>query len=217
MLCEGTADTRLPYIIPRVQRVFVFQLATKQITDNQALKGELNMRKLIYHVACSTDGFIAHTDHTVDGFLNEGRHSADYQESLRNDYEIALMGRRTYEFGLQFGVTSPYPWLEQYVISRTMEESPDPDVKLISENAPSFVRALKEGKGKNIYLCGGAVLAGTLFAEGLVDELALKLNPVLFGSDIPLFSEVVSQTALELTDSKIYHNGVALLRYRVEH
>lgn len=175
------------------------------------------MRRLKYHVACTTDGFIAHTDHTVDGFINEGEHSTDYQESLKSDYEIALMGRRTYEFGLQFCVTSPYPWLKQYVISRTMEEDPDPEVELVSENVSSFVRALKEGTGKDIYLCGGAELAGALFAEGLVDELVLKLNPVLFGSGVPLFSGTIDPTDLELADSTIYENGVALLHYRVAH
>lgn len=174
------------------------------------------MRKVKYHVACTADGFIAHADHTVDGFLNEGEHSTDYQASLKNDYEIALMGRKTYEFGLQFGVTSPYPWLKQYVVSSTMEEDPDPEVELVPENVPSFVRELKEGNGKAIYLCGGAKLAGALFAEGLVDELILKLNPVLFGSGIPLFSDAIRPTDLSLIDSKVYDNGVALLHYRVE-
>jgi hypothetical protein len=48
------------------------------------------------------------SDHTVQGFLFEGDHSTDYQESLMNDYSAVLMGRKTYEFGLQFGVKSPY-------------------------------------------------------------------------------------------------------------
>lgn len=174
------------------------------------------MRRLKYHVACTVDGFIAHTDHTVDGFLSEGEHSADYLDSLKTDYEIALMGRKTYEFGLQFGVTSPYPWLKQYVISRTMVTKPDPEVELVSDDASSFVRELKKGTGKEIYLCGGAKLAGVLFSDGLVDELILKINPVLFGIGIPLFSETIPQTDLTLIDSKIYGNGVALLTYRVE-
>jgi len=75
------------------------------------------------------------------------------------------------------------------------------------------VRGLKEETGKAIYLCGGADLAATLFAEGLVDESILKLNPVVFGSGLPLFSGVLEQTDLELADSKTYGNGVVLLRY----
>ena len=174
------------------------------------------MRKIKYHVASTADGFIAHEDHTVEGFLPEGDHVTDYLGSLRSDYDAVLMGRRTYEFGLQFGVTDPYPWLKQYVLSRTMGRSLDANVELVSENIADFVRALKGEAGKDIYLCGGAELAGALFAENLIDELVLKLNPVIFGSGIPLFSGAIKQSALELAESKVYGNGVVLIRYLVK-
>ncbi|PZU94024.1 MAG: dihydrofolate reductase [Leptolyngbya sp.] len=171
------------------------------------------MRKIKYHVASTVDGFIAHQDQTVEGFLSEGEHTTDYLESLKRDYDTVLMGRRTYEFGFQFGVTNPYPWMKQYVLSRTMDRSPDANVELVSENIIDFVRELKSEAGKNIYLCGGAVLAATLFTEDLIDEIILKLNPVVFGSGISLFSETIKQSALELVGSKVYGNGVVLLHY----
>jgi dihydrofolate reductase len=126
------------------------------------------------------------------------------------------MGRRTYEFGFQFGVTNPYPWLKQYVISRSMAKSPDVNVELVSNNIFEFVKELKAGKGKDIYLCGGANLAAKLLEEGLIDEIVVKLNPVVFGTGIPLFSETTKQAALELTESKVYQNSVMLLYYRVK-
>lgn len=117
------------------------------------------MRKIKYHVASTVDGFIAHPNRTVEGFLQESEHATDYLESLKRDYDTVLMGRRTYEFGFQFGVTNPYPWLKQYVLSQTMDSSPDANVELVSENIIDFVRELKSEAGKDIYLCGGAVLA----------------------------------------------------------
>jgi dihydrofolate reductase len=173
------------------------------------------MRKLIYHVASTVDGFIAHEDHTIDGFLAEGEHVTDYLAALKNDYDIVLMGRRTYEFGFQYGVTNPYPWLKQYVFSGSMESSPDASVELISSDIAEFVSNLKQQSGKDIYLCGGANLAGTLLAAKLVDEVLLKLNPVLFGTGLPLFSGAMKQTALQLLESEIYDNSVVLLRYQV--
>ncbi len=59
------------------------------------------MRKLIYFVATTLDGFIAHTNQTVSGFLNEGDHASEYFESLKNDFDTVVMGRKTYDFGLQ--------------------------------------------------------------------------------------------------------------------
>jgi len=174
------------------------------------------MRKLKYHVATTLDGFIAHQDHTVGGFVDEGEHVTDYLNSLKNDYDVVLMGRRTYEFGFQFGVTDPYPWMNQYVLSRTMEKSPDPNVELISDNVIDLVTNLKKEDGKDIYLCGGGELATALVTQGLIDEVVLKVNPVLFGTGVPLFSPTIEHIILELISSKIYNNGVLLLQYRVK-
>ena len=105
--------------------------------------------------------------------------------------------------------------LTYYVFARTMTESPDAQVELVSENAVEVVGALKQEPGKDIWLCGGGGLATTLFSE--IDEMIVKLNPVLLGSGIPLFSGDVQQTDLELTDSKVYRNGFMLLHYRLKH
>lgn len=177
------------------------------------------MRKLKYYVASTVDGFIAHEDGSIGGFPAEGEHLADYLESLKTWFDVVLMGRKTYEFGFQFGVTNPYPRMKQYVFSRTMKESPDENVELVSENIVELVRELKSEAGKDIYLCGGADLATTLFAEKLIDEVILKLNPVLFGSGISLLSGSgmpMGPIDLELTGSKVYGNGVLLLHYRVK-
>lgn len=173
------------------------------------------MRKLKYYVACSLDGFIAHSDGSIDGFLTEGEAVSDYLESLKL-FDVVLMGRKTYEFGLQFGVTNPYPWMKQYVFSRTMEKSLDENVELVSDNSIELVKQLKQEAGQAIYLCGGAELATTLFSENLIDEIIVKLNPFLMGSGIPLFSGVIPQTALELIASKTYQNGVVFLYYKIK-
>src|SRR5690606_32914308 len=101
-----------------------------------------NMRELIYYVASTLDGFIAHEDGSFEGFPWDDAYGADLFASfpetipahLREGqstragnkyFDAVLMGRKTYEVGLQEGITSPYPTLEQYVFSRTMKESPD--------------------------------------------------------------------------------------------
>ena len=172
------------------------------------------MRKLIYHVATSADGFIAQTDHGMAGFLSEGDHVSDYLASLQNDYDTVLMGRKTYDFGLQFGVTNPYPWLKQYVIS-SHNEGVDKDIEVISSDPAALASRMKSEPGKNIYLCGGATLATSLLEHGWIDEVLLKQNPVVFGAGIPLFHAVKSFVPLELQDTNVYANGVLLLRYAI--
>jgi dihydrofolate reductase len=174
------------------------------------------MRKLVYHVATSVDGFIAHEDHSVNGFLNEGDHVGEYLASLQNDYDTVLMGRKTYDFAVQFGVTNPYPWLKQYVIS-SRSDGVDENVEVISSDPATLVLRLKSEPGKNIYLCGGASLSTSLLEQGLIDEVILKINPVLFGSGIPLTRVLPQFLPLDLKHSKTYSNGVLLVQYSIQH
>jgi dihydrofolate reductase len=173
------------------------------------------MRKIIYHVASSLDGCIAEHDGSFECFMPiEGEHVSDYLEALQS-YGAVLMGRSTYEVGLKQGVTNPYPHMQSYVFSRTLERSPDENVELISGDAADFVRGLKNQPGKPIYLCGGGELAATLLEAKLIDEIVVKLNPLLIGGGIRMFPRMKKPVYLELTGSKVYNSGVVLLLYRV--
>ena len=173
------------------------------------------MRELKYYVACSVDGFIARPDGSVDE-LGGRDTDFDFVATLQA-FDVVLMGRKTYELSLRLGHSTD-PAKKNYVFSRTLKESPDKNVEIISEGAVELVRELKqEGAGKDIWLCGGAELATTLLEEKLIDEIILKVNPVLFGSGISLFSRQVAQTELELVESKVYRNSYMVLRHRVSY
>lgn len=190
------------------------------------------MRKLIYYVACTVDGYIARANDTFDFFLPYGEHFADLIAAFPETFpaparqpmgvdgpnqlfDTVLMGRNTYDIGAQAGLTSPYPHLTQYVVSRTMQESPDPAVQLITENPRDLVRQLKQQEGKHIWLCGGGVLAADVF--DLIDEVILKINPMLLGAGKPLFTGAHRETPLELISSRSYPNGFVLAHYRLNH
>jgi len=187
------------------------------------------MRKLIYYVACSLDGFIAREDSSIDFALPDGEHLQDlarrfpeaFPGHLRGPlgisapnqrFDTVLMGRATYEVGLKMGITSPYPHLKQYLFSRTIAGSPDPAVELIQDDATATVRRLKQESGKDIWLCGGAKLAAAVFNE--IDELILKFNPVVLGTGIPLVGGR-HEASMELVDSHTYANGCMVVRYGV--
>ena len=190
------------------------------------------MRKLVYYVACTVDRFIARSDGSFDFYLTEGQHLTDLVEAFpetvpghlrtalgvtaeNQHFDTVLMGRATYEVGLNEGVTSPYPHMQQHLFSRTLKQTPDPNVELSRTDPVTTVRQLKQQSGKDIWLCGGGELATVLFPE--IDKLILKVNPILLGTGIPLFSGIVQETALELSDGKIYSNGFTLLTYRLNH
>ena len=130
-------------------------------------------------------------------------------------FDAVLMGRKTYEVGLREGVTNPYPTLDQYLFSRTLAESPDMAVTLVSEDAADMVASLKAQEGKAIWLCGGGDLATSLFEASLVDEFIIKLSPIVFGRGIPLLQRSLRSEPLQFMGNRHYRSGHVLLEYRV--
>ena len=169
---------------------------------------------LTYYVAASLDGFIAHTDGSFDGFAWDDEVVADFFDDLKG-FGTVLMGRKTYEVGLREGKTSPYPSMRQVVFSRTMEESPDEAVELVQDDIVEFVRAVMSEADAPVWLCGGADIASTLLRAGMIDRLVVKLNPVVFGSGIPLFGSEIDLATLTLTGTKVYDCGIVFLKYNV--
>ncbi|MCG6494948.1 dihydrofolate reductase family protein [Kitasatospora sp. A2-31] len=190
------------------------------------------MRKLSYFIGSTIDGFIAAPDGGFDFFFPHvtGEYASylttEYPDTVfaparaglgigdapNKHYDTVLMGRATYEPGLAVGATSPYAHLRQIVFSRSIAESPDPAVEVTAEDPLSVVRRLKREDGLGIWLCGGASLAGQLLPE--IDELVVKLYPVVAGSGIPLFSADFAARNFELVESRTFDQGSVLLTYR---
>lgn len=173
------------------------------------------MRTLIYHIATSVDGFIADADGSVTGFLMEGEHADDFLRSL-SAYDTVVMGRKTYEFAFLFGLKPgepAYPGLKHYIISSWLRFESNDQVVSVPTCGVERIRALKEEPGKNIWLCGGGHLAGSLLRAGLIDELILKVNPILLGDGIKLFEGGPARSCWELRETKTYTNGVVLQHY----
>lgn len=188
------------------------------------------MRKLTYFVAATIDGFIATEDGSVDFFPVGGDHgpviAAQYPETLPSKvretlgidkpneaFDTVIMGRRTHDFGVRTGTASPYAHLRQYVVSRTLITAPDPAVALITDPL-ARVRELKQERGRGIWLCGGGELAHTLLPE--IDQLFLKLYPVVLGRGRPLFGigpRLPEPAQFRAITSQVFEDGVAFVKY----
>ena len=181
------------------------------------------MRRLIYYIALSIDGVIAGPDDEIDFYSGSDEYlawmSGDYGDALpshaREHFGIAdtplmrfdtvIMGRRTYEPALRLGITSPYPHLRQYVVSRSLEQL-DPTVTMVAEDPIETVRALKaEDSPLDIYLAGGGRLAGQLLSE--IDGLVIKRYPVVAGAGLPAFGPEFSPTGFALDEVRAFDGG----------
>lgn len=171
------------------------------------------MKRIHYYVACSVDGFIENGSGGTDAFSGRDTEPFDFTATLAA-YDVLLMGRKTFDYSRSLGHGTD-PNKANYVFSRTMQTSPDKNVDVVSEDMIGFVRNLKLAIGKDIWIVGGADIASQLFAANLVDDIILKVNPVIFGSGLSLFNDVIKQTELELVDSSTYPSSYIVNHYRV--
>ncbi|WP_345353161.1 dihydrofolate reductase family protein [Rhodococcus olei] len=186
------------------------------------------MRKLVYYVGVSLDGYIAGPDGEWD-FYPVGDDLMAYMNTqfpevvpahvraaigLEADpvrYDTLIMGRGTYEPALDLGIASPYSPLRQYVVSTTLGAVDHPDVEVVSEDPVALVRRLKAEDGRDIYLAGGGRLAAALLPE--IDEMILKLYPVVAGAGVPVFAGGFRPTLFTLTGSRTFTGGTMVLNY----
>lgn len=74
-----------------------------------------------------------------------------------------------------------------------------------------YVRDLKRQEGLGIWLCGGGSLAGALLPE--IDELVLKVNPIVVGDGIPLFRRGFEPHRFTRLETKTFDSGVTVCRF----
>ena len=172
------------------------------------------MGTITYDVAVSLDGFISGYGDDVSQFPMEGDHVDAYLERML-DYDAVIMGRKTYEFGYQHGLEpgqAPYPDMDHFVVSKTLNVPPDAAVSIISEDPISRVTELKN-RYRSIYLCGGGELAGMLLGQDLIDRLCLKIAPVALSEGTKLFAQANEAMRFSIISNTQHDSGVSTVQY----
>ncbi|MEJ3655622.1 dihydrofolate reductase family protein [Actinomycetes bacterium KLBMP 9759] len=181
-------------------------------------------RSLIVQELVSADGFVAETDGGLEFFgavPDFGDIDAESIEDLRA-VDTVLLGARTYRLFVDFWPTSEEIVAEavntthKFVYSKSLQAAPWGSWKpatVVPGDAVEHVRALKREPGGTIMVWGSISIARALFAAGLVDELQLRVLPVVIGTGRTLFTAATGRKVLTLRESKQYASGVAALRY----
>jgi dihydrofolate reductase len=170
-------------------------------------------RRLRYQVATSLDGFIAGPRGECDWIVMDP--DIDFT-ALYAQFDTVVMGRKTFQVGVEQGASGEMPGLDVVVFSRTLRQADHPKVAVVESDPVDYVRSLKQKQGKDIWLFGGGELFRTLLLAGLVDTVEPAVVPVLLGEGIPMLPPPFTHTALSLTGHHLYpKSGIMLLEYAV--
>lgn len=186
------------------------------------------------HAVVSVDGYVADehdevgplfewyfngdTDIVDGGPFKVSMVSAEYVRPMWDSIGAMVIGRHL--FDLTNGWEGNPPTGEHVVV---VSHRPKPDgwhptaSYRFVDDVPAAVSVAKElAAGRDIALAAGDV-GGQALALGLVDEVAMDVVPVVFGSGKRYFGDCRAQHLLEDPDVVVRGDRVLHLRYRVRH
>jgi dihydrofolate reductase len=135
--------------------------------------------------------------------------------------DALLLGRKTWE------IWEPY-WpnhddnpfghlinvLPKYVPSTTLKAPTWQNTHVIEGDLEAAIRELKAQPGRELQLHGSGVLLRWLLEHDLVDELNLRIHPVVLGDGLRLFAERGPTHDFALVESRSLPSGVMIQTYR---
>jgi dihydrofolate reductase len=185
------------------------------------------MRKIIYWVHASIDGFIAGPNGEFD-WPAPGPELFGYSEAMNEQVDTLMYGRVVWDVMAAYWPTAdadlatadeharsfaPF-WRRtpKVVVSRRLETA-GWDARVIGKNLAEEVADLKRQPGKDILLTGGAEVAAALTELGLLDDYRIVIHPVVLGGGPRLFLEPKDRIDLRLVDTRSFDSQTVLVRY----
>ena len=174
------------------------------------------MGKVILYIAKSLDGYIARKDGSLDWLTSiPNPKVGDYgYQALLDKIDTLVMGRKSYEELLKFGIEWPYESYQTYVVSSNSNYPiSTPQTTLIGSEIVDLIKSVKTKNEKDIWLVGGGELNSLLIKNQLVDHLHLTIVPRMIGDGIPLFSPHSVSSDWELVRTQVFETGLVNLEW----
>jgi dihydrofolate reductase len=133
--------------------------------------------------------------------------------------EALLLGRRSYEWmagrwpSRSGELADRLNSLPKYVVSSTLEDPDWNNSTVLKGDVVNEVSKLKQELDGDAVVVASFRLVRTLMEHDLVDELRLKIYPVVLGAGERLFGETSIEKPMRLVDTQTVDGDVAFLTY----
>ena len=135
--------------------------------------------------------------------------------------EALLLGRRSYQWmagrwpSRKGELADRLNSMPKFVVSSTLEDPDWNNSTVLKGDAVNEVSKLKQDLDGEIVVPASFQLTRTLVEHDLVDELRLKIFPVVLGAGARLFGETSEKKSLRLLHTQTLGDGVAYVSYEV--
>jgi dihydrofolate reductase len=103
--------------------------------------------------------------------------------------------------------------LPKYVVSSTLEDPDWNNSTVLKGDVVNEVAKLKQDIDEDIVVPGSFQLLRTLIEHDLVDELRLKIFPIVLGAGERLFGETSDKKPMRLVETQTLDDGITYLIY----
>jgi dihydrofolate reductase len=183
------------------------------------------MRKLIYSMGVSLDGFIAAPGGDINWSApDEELHK--FHNTQTREIVGHLCGRRLYQTMVPWETTDEAQFgpvelefariwkaIPKVVFSTTLADV-EGNARLANAGLAAEVANFEDQPGDGVVSIGGAGLTAQAIQRGLVDEFRLFVSPVVLGGGTPYFPRLDHRINLELIETRRFGSGVIYTRYR---
>lgn len=172
------------------------------------------MRKVILSLAVSLDGYIAKPNGDVEWLKKiPNPEKLDYGFSeFYKTIDTTIMGNNTYKEILGFGIPFPFQDKKNFVISRTIKAATE--FVHFATDVSNLVKDLKSKRGKDIWLIGGGQINTEFLNKGLIDQLLIRIAPIVIGEGLPLFANKPGEEIFKLIKTETFSTGIVQLTYQ---
>lgn len=161
--------------------------------------------KVFLIAAISVDGYIG-PDHTHTSLEWTSKEDTKLFVHLTKEAGVVVMGGSTYRT-----IGKPLKGRRNIVYSHSSIEQEG--VEVTQEDPKELVARLAGEGHAQLAVCGGQSIYDMFLQAGIVDELYLTVEPIIFGKGLPLTS---ARMPLELIRSENLNPNTLLLHYRVK-
>jgi dihydrofolate reductase len=196
------------------------------------------VRDLILKMSMSVDGFVSDLEGQNKWMFGTDQEAKAWSVAFVGNASLHIMGSRSFQAMAPYWQTStdqfapPMNEIPKAVFSRqgpavldvtraklgSAELRPGAEswaeAYVASGDLAAEIAKLKAQGGKPIIAHGGVSFARSLVAQGLVDQFALLVAPVVLGKGLSPFAELAASMPLKLVSSKAFPGGAVAQIYR---